>query len=420
MSLGLVFSSKESDWKSCTRIVANILESYRLFLKDSDFKVYNFSNENEEYQNFKLATKLQSDGVSELIFIDHNPQPLELIKYLSNLDIKLDKVTFHIFGDFTLFIKDWSATFSILKGVPIVLVVASKKQQALITSLVSSDATVVVCPFPLKTDHFFFDENLRINERGAREISDDENLFIYTGRISFAKYSHKLLEIYANACKMTNRNSRLIFAGSFDDIVNPVLGKYFQDGFYQQKFLETLRKLPEDIQKRIEFHPGLNDQELLSLYNAADVFLGPSLYNDEDYGMSPIEALFCGCDAVLTDWGGYHSFKLEGTDTTTLVETSMTKMGVKYSHIGFVKGILKHMHAVKSSTIRSKSSSQYQSEFSIQSCSEKLKKIKTGFAGSSCQLSKLGQDISKSDTPFISNSGGASIHYFEVYKNYVS
>jgi glycosyltransferase involved in cell wall biosynthesis len=50
-------------------------------------------------------------------------------------------------------------------------------------------------------------------------------------------------------------------------------------------------------------------EELNRLYNAGDVFLSLSVHHDEDFGMSPAEALLAGSPAILSRWGGYAAFE---------------------------------------------------------------------------------------------------------------
>lgn len=55
------------------------------------------------------------------------------------------------------------------------------------------------------------------------------------------------------------------------------------------------------ISKYISFTGGLTDTEIVSLMNAADIFVFPSLY--EGFGLPPLEAMACGTPVVASNAG---------------------------------------------------------------------------------------------------------------------
>src|SRR5690606_31308639 len=48
-----------------------------------------------------------------------------------------------------------------------------------------------------------------------------------------------------------------------------------------------------------------------------------STHNDEDFGMSPAEAALCGLPLILSDWGGYSSFKNWIKEDCTLIPLNL-------------------------------------------------------------------------------------------------
>jgi glycosyltransferase involved in cell wall biosynthesis len=66
--------------------------------------------------------------------------------------------------------------------------------------------------------------------------------------------------------------------------------------------VQTVALLQEnDLLHRFVHFESLSDDELVVLYNVADVFVFPSL--SEGFGWPPLEAMACGCPVILSDRG---------------------------------------------------------------------------------------------------------------------
>jgi len=69
-------------------------------------------------------------------------------------------------------------------------------------------------------------------------------------------------------------------------------------GWMYSKIFEIVKKL--NIEQKVKFTGFISDESLISdFYNAADVFVYPSLY--EGFGLPPLEAMACGCPVVTSD-----------------------------------------------------------------------------------------------------------------------
>lgn len=64
-----------------------------------------------------------------------------------------------------------------------------------------------------------------------------------------------------------------------------------------EKLLEISRRL--NIEKRVRWVGEIEKNDLPSVYNCATVFVFPSIY--EGFGLPPIEAMACGCPAVVSN-----------------------------------------------------------------------------------------------------------------------
>ncbi|MDD3245398.1 MAG: glycosyltransferase family 1 protein [Methanosarcina sp.] len=68
-------------------------------------------------------------------------------------------------------------------------------------------------------------------------------------------------------------------------------------GWKFKEIFETVDKL--DLQNYIIFTGYVQDADLPALYNAADLFVYPSLY--EGFGLPPLEAMACGCPVITSN-----------------------------------------------------------------------------------------------------------------------
>lgn len=68
-------------------------------------------------------------------------------------------------------------------------------------------------------------------------------------------------------------------------------------GWKYQEIYETIKKV--NLQKEVIFTGYVPDEDLPKLYNAADLFVFPSLY--EGFGLPPLEAMACGCPVITSN-----------------------------------------------------------------------------------------------------------------------
>jgi glycosyltransferase involved in cell wall biosynthesis len=70
------------------------------------------------------------------------------------------------------------------------------------------------------------------------------------------------------------------------------------------------KKLQKDATDTIEFLGRVSDKELVTLYSEAKAFL--ALATDEDFGITPVEAMLCGTPVIAYYGGGYKETVIDG------------------------------------------------------------------------------------------------------------
>ncbi|MGZ3807168.1 MAG: glycosyltransferase, partial [Bacteriovorax sp.] len=158
----------------------------------------------------------------------------------------------------------------------------------------------------------------------------------------------------------------------------------------------------------------------------SDMFISLSLYHDEDYGMSPAEAMACGLPTLLTDWGGYSSFASTAWPCQ-LVPVKITEFGLQIN----TTSIQEFYKAQKESNIndadRERWSKEFLNVFSIKNSVLELEKILaapfhpfSGFNWSLAPFTRIYGKTAKAKIIDANTCPSTKNFYFQVYKNYIS
>ena len=304
-----IYSFKESSWISCQKIVFNLHKAYQDLGPGYELRNFNLSEDSNEIHTLdSLSTNVYQYSPDIITFLDHKPHPVAFIKELAKFyqGKKKTKIIFHIFGDFTLYYLQWSALETILKDYQVEFLVASDRQKLLIDKMLMSKDSVL-CPFPVDEKDFHYANGEREEQRKKWNVTDQDIVFLFTGRLSRQKRTKTLIACFAEAFT-SEPNAHLFIYGFADNIGDPFVGIYDFEAEYFRFFYSYYESLSEDLKQRIHFMGSVPNKELQSVYLGADVLVNPSVHNDEDYGMSVAEAQFQGLPSILSDWGGLASF----------------------------------------------------------------------------------------------------------------
>ena len=108
---------------------------------------------------------------------------------------------------------------------------------------------------------------------------------IYVGKLCNSKGLPQLIQAFKEICAETNYQCKLFIAGS---------------GCGQEK--DKIVQSTEYLKNQIIFLGQLDQQELATRFRKSDIFILPSFY--EGFPKVLLEALACGCKAIITDLPG--------------------------------------------------------------------------------------------------------------------
>lgn len=159
-----------------------------------------------------------------------------------------------------------------------------------------------VIPLGIHCDDFDFNADNRAAARKNLNISDDEIVLVFVGRLSFhAKaHPHAMYLAAQEVAKNTGKKITLLQCGWFG---NEAIQASFVDGAAQ--FCPDVRAI---------FVDGRNPEFSRQSWAGADIFISLSDNVQETFGITPIEAKAAGLPVVVSDWNGYKDTVRDGVD----------------------------------------------------------------------------------------------------------
>lgn len=426
-SFAIVGFSEPSLWSSCQSITSNLAESYRQAFGDH----CQFFSVRRKYSPDPVTIRQTVQQIFEsrpsriILTDDPYPHPRPLIEELKKkFGAQMPPISFHVYGDFVLGAHEWKALEETLIGTKVSFIASSLRQANLVGSLIVDGAqNMEIAPFPVSENRFHFDAAIRSKTRADFGLNTDDRLLLYTGRMTSQKNVLRLLRETIASFRTERQPTFLFLAGVFDHLGDPFAPQLPLPGEFYEQFKRVLATVPEPFRNRIRFLGHLPSEKLFELYNAADLFVSLSTFHDEDYGMSPAEALMCGCRAVLTNWGGYAGFD-QGLQTIKYVPVHLDGEGLFFDHDDVQKALSAKFETdtLEARLLRSKS---FAAGFSISAVAKKLIEIHrdppSEFHGFQSKMTELAERISNFALrwhPVFPDGMTANTFYSSIYSPY--
>jgi glycosyltransferase involved in cell wall biosynthesis len=380
--IALVHQNQPSGWTSCRSITRGLIAAYRDAQPDADLRSFSLNLDLATYGVLRLAERILEFNPDAISFVDHAPHPAALIRALAEVHAfakrPLPKLILHVFGDFPLKPGEWLAIETILKESDVRFVCASEKQRALLESFIHADAGAIEwIPFPVYETGESFDQDLRNQARKDLGLAPEEQVFLYAGRMSLQKNVLLLVKAFFSYSAQFDPSAKLLLAGPIDDIGVPYLGKLPPPGLFSFDLRQLLDAGSRSASPQaVRYLGDLSAKDLRAVYHASDLYVSLSTHNDEDFGMSPAEAAVSGAPLVLTDWGGFSSFRtLLGDDTVLTVPVKIHDKSVSPSAEDCVRALLSASRSSTDAEARSMRARRACGHLSVAGVASRIRKL---------------------------------------------
>jgi glycosyltransferase involved in cell wall biosynthesis len=150
------------------------------------------------------------------------------------------------------------------------------------------------------------------------KASPRQRTILYVGRIAREKGVHRLVAAFARMAMTSNRCDA-------QDWNLRIIGPHeVTQGGDGANYLGQLKAIARPLGSRCEFvGPIFDNDELISQYQAASIFVYPSLAEKgEAFGLAPLEAMAAGCAVIVSDLRCFDDFIERGVS------------GLKFDHRG--------------------------------------------------------------------------------------
>ena len=289
----ICFDYRMKNWSGIGRYCSNLINELITLCNDNDFSI--LSNDNKE--NITCDVKISKSPVFSImeqieipllniknkIDLFHSPHFVFPVFGANKLILTIHDLTPFIFPkDFSIFARLYiKFMLNIAKyKADKIIVVSENTKKDLIRLFKFLDSKIKVIYHGVDSKFHPIEESSKIKFI-KEKYKTGENFILYTGNIKPNKNVSRLIEALAIINK--NRDIKLVIAGK----------KY-------AVYHKVLKEIEENnLNENVIFTEFVSDEDLVLLYNAATVFVYPSLY--EGFGFPPLEAMACGVPVITSN-----------------------------------------------------------------------------------------------------------------------
>lgn len=198
-----------------------------------------------------------------------------------------------------------------------------------------ADRVAATFPYAIAAEGFVrYDPSERAEARRSLGLVD-EIVLVYAGRFTPDKNLQLMIEVAAQLGR-DGVPAKLLLVGDYHAEPSRMLGRY------ADTFQADLKSIADrlDASQRVRYLPWVDHGALNVILNASDIFLFPSTYVGENFGMSMHQAMAVGLPVVAAAWSSAPEC-VEDMDNGILAGTWLTDGGVRVDAPAFYAAVLR-------------------------------------------------------------------------------
>ena len=199
-----------------------------------------------------------------------------------------------------------------------------------------------IIPLGIDNNEFNFSENEKIQARKKLNISNDDIVLIFVGRLSFHAKAHHLPMYLAleKASKKLKKGTK----------IHLIQTGWFPNDYIKETFENEAKQICPSI--HMHFLDGKDQENKRLTFSVGDIFISLSDNIQETFGLTPLEGMASGLPVIVSDWNGYRD-TVEDKENGFRVKTVSLSDGngedLAYSHM---MGVLNYDHYIGYSSQR--------------------------------------------------------------------
>lgn len=291
----------------------------------------------ESWSNVALETWLSEYALEADLFVGSDPQIIRILRMRG----WNGKVIFKALGDLPHGALGLRYALPYLHRTDVVWC-SSVADKRIYEVLVEQDGTqpeAIVLPYGIDCGVFSpLDEADKERLRRAWDLTLDDFVVVYAGRITMEKNFHSILEAIRHLLHSGAR-LKLLVARKVEDV--PFRQFHMHGGDLDAKIQELVEDL--GLSAYVRFVPWLDHAHLNELHNVGDVFINLTLAAGENFGYAQVEAMSAGLPVIATAWGGLIDSSVDGC-TGFLADTWVSDYGIRFDMPKIVNALQRLLH----------------------------------------------------------------------------
>tara|TARA_Y100000591_G_C21841181_1_gene705738 strand:- start:813 stop:2522 length:1710 start_codon:yes stop_codon:yes gene_type:complete len=170
-----------------------------------------------------------------------------------------------------------------------------------------------VIPLGINYEEFNYDDKFKKVSRDKLNISEEDIVIVFVGRLSFHAKAHNLPMYIAleNCAKKLKKNQKI---------------HLIQTGWFANSFIEkTFKSEAKNVCPSVNciFLDGRIQENKNVTLASGDIFMSLSDNIQETFGLTPLEGMASGLPVIVSDWNGYRSTVRNNLDGFTVKSLSL-------------------------------------------------------------------------------------------------